>query len=198
MAKRQKVLQFHIALDGIEPAVWRRIQLPDDSTFWDLHCAIQDAFGWQDCHLHEFLLGQEPDLRVGILNDEDLIDEDDDECLPGWEISVQENLELGEAFLYVYDFGDDWVHHVKLEKVCEAAPGKKYPICLEGERACPPEDSGGAPGYAEFLKAIRNPKHPEHKNMLEWIGKSFDPESFDPEEVRFSDPTERLAVVGLG
>ncbi len=59
----------------------------------------------------------------------------------------------------------------------------RYPICLEGRRACPPEDAGGVWGYEDFLKAIQNPRHPEHKEMLEWIGSEFDPEEFDIEEI---------------
>jgi len=198
MAAARKVFQLRIVLEGIKPEIWRRIEIPGDSTFWDLHCAIQDSFGWQDCHLHEFHLGSgDAEVRIGILEDEDLMDEDD-EVLPDWEITLAEHIQARETFLYVYDFGDNWVHYLTLEKVVDAVPRKKYPICLDGECACPPEDCGGASGYAEFLKVIRNPKHPEHKEMLEWVGKPFDPERFDVKEVRFSDPTERLAMMELG
>lgn len=197
MAGRPEVFQFHIAIEEIEPPVWRRIQVPSDSNFWDLHCAIQDAFGWLDCHLHEFQLGDaEPDLRVGIPDDEGSVE--DDEVLPGWEVSLEDNVEEGETFLYVYDFGDSWVHQVKFEKICNAAPRKKYPVCLAGERACPPEDCGGPHGYGAFLKIILNPKHPEYRETLRWVGRQFDPESFDVKAVRFSDPAERLAVAELG
>ncbi len=198
MPAARKIFQLRISLEGIEPEIWRRIQIPGDSTFWDLHCAIQDAFGWEDCHLHEFHLGRGDDeLRVGILEDEDPIDEED-ELLPGWELTLAENIRAREVFLYVYDFGDNWVHYITLEKIVGAAPRKKYPICLEGERACPPEDCGGPRGYAELLKVIRNPRHPEHEEMLEWVGKRFDPERFDVKKVRFSDPTERLAMMEVG
>jgi hypothetical protein len=64
-------------------------------------------------------------------------------------------------------------------------------VCISGKRACPPEDCGGAWGYARFLEAIRNPEDEEHEEMLEWIGGDFDPEYFDPEEVIFDDPDER-------
>lgn len=190
MSKARKVFQLRISLEGIEPEIWRRIQIPSASTFWDLHCAIQDSFGWQDCHLHEFRLGRgKTEVRIGIF------EEDDDELLPGWDETLEEHIRARKTFTYVYDFGDNWVHSVTLEKVADAVPRKKYPLCLEGQRACPPEDCGGPYRYPEFLEAIRNPKHPEHKEMLEWIGEPFDPERFDAKDVRFSDPEERLAMV---
>jgi hypothetical protein len=55
-------------------------------------------------------------------------------------------------------------------------------VCLEGERACPPEDMGGALMYEGFAKAIRDPEHERHEELLEWVGE-FDPEAFDPEAV---------------
>jgi hypothetical protein len=81
---------------------------------------------------------------------------------------------------YVYDFGDDWVHKVVVEKVLPADPRISYPVCVAGKRACPPEDCGGVWGYREFLAAISDPDHPEHEEMLEWVGGAFDPEEFDP------------------
>ncbi len=136
MPDTRKVFQFHVSLEDIEPEIWRRIQISGDSTFWDLHCAIQDAFGWLDSHLHEFHLGSGDDeLRVGSPDEEYPSGGKDSEVLPGWEVPVEENLEEGEAFLYVYDFGDDWMHHITFERVSEAVPGRKYPICLDGPGA---------------------------------------------------------------
>ena len=86
----------------------------------------------------------------------------------------------GTAIRYVYDFGDDWVHRVVVEKVVQADPNRTYPRCVGGKRACPPEDCGGVWGYEEFLAAISNSDHPEHESMLEWVGGEFDPEAFDP------------------
>ena len=70
-----------------------------------------------------------------------------------------------------------------LEKTLPPAEGVRYTVCLAGARACPPEDVGGIPGYENFLEAMRDPKHPEHKQYLEWIGGNFDPEAFDIDEV---------------
>jgi Plasmid pRiA4b ORF-3-like protein len=81
-------------------------------------------------------------------------------------------------FRYIYDMGDNWEHVIQVEKVLEVDPLAKYPRCLEGERACPPEDCGGPWGYADFLAAIVDPQHEQHEEMLEWRG-PFDPEAFD-------------------
>jgi hypothetical protein len=88
-----------------------------------------------------------------------------------------------QRLLYEYDFGDDWEHEVGVEKILDAEPGVRYPVCLAGTRARPPEDCGGIFGYADFLEAIRDPKHEQHDEKLEWIGGEFDPEAFDLETV---------------
>jgi Plasmid pRiA4b ORF-3-like protein len=86
-------------------------------------------------------------------------------------------------FTYEYDFGDSWQHEIVLEKTLEPEPKVKYPRCIEGARACPPEDVGGIWGYADFLQAVSDPKHESHRDMKEWIGGKFDPEKFSVEAV---------------
>jgi hypothetical protein len=86
-------------------------------------------------------------------------------------------------FLYEYDFGDRWEHELLVEKMLPIDVGQRYPLCLTGKRACPPEDCGGIWGYAGFLEAVHDPKHPEHEEMLEWVGGEFDPDAFDLNEV---------------
>jgi Plasmid pRiA4b ORF-3-like protein len=86
-------------------------------------------------------------------------------------------------FTYTYDFGDNWDHAILVEKTLEAEPGVRYPRCVGGKRACPPEDCGGPWGYGDFLEAVGDPRHPEHEEMLEWAGGEFDPEAFDIETV---------------
>jgi hypothetical protein len=88
-----------------------------------------------------------------------------------------------ERFDYEYDFGDGWEHRILVEKILPLEPGRAYPVCIKGRRACPPEDVGGTWGYAAFLDAIGDPEHPEHDSYLEWIGGEFDPEAFDLDEV---------------
>ncbi|MBN1942202.1 MAG: plasmid pRiA4b ORF-3 family protein [Phycisphaerae bacterium] len=85
--------------------------------------------------------------------------------------------------IYEYDFGDDWEHTIEVQKIVTPEPAGKYPICLSGKKACPPEDCGGIWGYYEMLDAVGNPKHDSHKEMIEWIGDHFDSDAFDLEEV---------------
>jgi hypothetical protein len=188
-----QIYQFKISLLGIRPQIWRRIEVPETYTFWDLHVAIQDAMGWLDYHLHQFEIPksetQQPD-RIGIPDEEW---EDDQELLAGWDTPIDSYFSLKNPIaVYTYDFGDGWEHEVRLEAIAEREPRRKYPRCLEGARACPPEDVGGVYGYRDFLKAIKNPKHPEHQELLEWAGESFDPERFYAARVRFDNPKTRL------
>lgn len=89
----------------------------------------------------------------------------------------------GEKFDYVYDFGDSWEHTILIEKILAPDPKQKLPVCIAGKRACPPEDVGGVWGYEDFLRAIKDPKHPNHTDYIEWIGEGFDPARFDIAEI---------------
>jgi hypothetical protein len=97
----------------------------------------------------------------------------------------------GVTLPYEYDFGDGWKHSVTLEAIVARQDGRKYPVCVAGARACPPEDCGGPPGYDNLLAAIRDPDHEDHESVLEWLGGRFDPERFDPSRVKFDDPRKR-------
>lgn len=88
-----------------------------------------------------------------------------------------------DSMVYEYDFGDEWIHKVTLEKIAKPIEGAAVPSCIAGARSCPPEDCGGIWGYKEFLRAMDDPSHSEHEQMLEWIGGPFDPERFDAAEV---------------
>ncbi len=192
MDARKNTLQFRIELRDIEPAIWRRLEIRAACTFWDLHVAIQDAMGWLDSHLHAFRLPAPLGRKViqfGIPDPDRF--EDDPEFLPGWEVPVTGYLKAGDRIEYEYDFGDSWVHEVVFEAVGTRHSGTKYPRCLDGSRACPPEDCGGPPGYADLLSVIRNPSHPDYASTLRWLGGSHDPERFDPQAVRFDDPRKR-------
>ncbi|MGQ9722201.1 MAG: plasmid pRiA4b ORF-3 family protein [Candidatus Jordarchaeum sp.] len=189
--KFEKVYQFKITLRDTKPPIWRRIQVPEIYTFWDLHVAIQNAMGWFDCHLHLFKI---VDPKTGV-NVEIGIPSDlpgDRETLPGWKQRIADYFsDENRVAYYTYDFGDNWEHIVKLEKILPADEVTGYPICIAGKRACPPEDCGGVWGYEELLEIIENPNHEEYEETLEWLGGGFDPEHFDREKVIFSDPDER-------
>ena len=188
-----KIFQFKIELLDISPPIWRRIQVPEGYTFWDLHVAIQDSMGWTDSHLHAFrIYGPGNDIvEIGL---PDPYSERD--VTPDWELKLSKHFRApGDRMEYEYDFGDSWRHSVVLEEVSPAEPGAKYPRCIEGERNCPPEDVGGPPGFEGFLEAIADPGHEEHEDLLEWCGGSFDPDDFNSDEVEFDDPGERLKLI---
>lgn len=98
-------------------------------------------------------------------------------------VTLRDALGAKKTFTYVYDYGDDWRHKVKVEKVVTLDVPIERGVCIGGENACPPEDVGGPPGYEEFLAALVDPKHPEHWDLKEWIGGSFDPAAFSVDEV---------------
>ncbi|MEE8583615.1 MAG: plasmid pRiA4b ORF-3 family protein [Acidobacteriota bacterium] len=192
MNKKRSAYQFEVYLEENQPRIWRRFQIRSEETFWGLHCAIQDSMGWSDYHLHEFTLEDREgtELRFGIPDPEgdDLMP-----CLASWEETLALYLTgPGMSFQYLYDFGDYWVHRVTFEGEHPAVAGKKYPLCLGGEMACPPEDCGGAEGYFDFLEAALIPLHEEHPRTLQWAGGPFDPQQFDPAAVRFTNPRRRL------
>ncbi len=198
MRKFGKVFQFRVELKDVTPPIWRRIQVPSTYSFWDLHVAIQDAMGWLDYHLHAFRIVN-PATGTGEtigIPDEDFPDEIP--TLPGWEVSIAEYFSPENSRAdYEYDFGDDWMHEVALEATAPREGTGQYPRCLDGRRACPPEDCGGPRGYADLLRVLRDPTDDEHERMLTWVGGSFDPARFDPKKVKFEDPRKRWRVAFL-
>ena len=198
MSKANQAYQFKVTLGEIEPPIWRRILVPAKYSFWDLHVAIQDSMGWLDYHLHLFRV-REPEsgdvIEIGIPNDEPF--EDEIPCTPGWDVAVAEYFTKGDAAEYLYDFGDDWQHVVTLEAIVDRVAKARYPQCLAGSRACPPEDCGGVGGYANVLRVIANPSDEEYESMMEWLGGEYDPERFEPAKVRFDNPKKRWDIAFL-
>jgi hypothetical protein len=189
MPVKRKIYEFKVTLLDTKPAIWRRIQVPETYTFWDLHVAIQDSMGWLDCHLHAFRFGKgRPRWEIGIPDDDGF---DDLRILPGWEVPISEYFDVGTECLYEYDFGDSWVHALTLEGMLLAKKGQRYPVCLEGERACPPEDCGGVGGYYRLLEILSDPTHEEYDEFIAWLGGTHDPISFDPTKVKFDNPKKR-------
>lgn len=187
----QNVYQFKITLKGSKPPIWRRIQVPVNYSFWDLHVAIQDSMGWMDCHLHEFLI---PSFQAALRVDIGL--PEGNEYLHSTKVKINKYFQQEKDRAdYWYDFGDDWFHLVVLEKVLPRDPKQEYPVCMGGKLACPPEDCGGIWGYYEMLEALKDTKHPQHDDVLDWLGGSFDPNEFDPKEVVFDDPRDRWDFV---
>jgi hypothetical protein len=178
VAKTRTLFQLKVTLQEVEPAVWRRIQVWEETTLSQLHVILQIVMRWEDYHLHEFTIGSRlysvPDPDDDIY-ERKVIDESRErlcDVVP----------RVGTPFLYLYDFGDNWRHDLLLEAIILPEPEAQYPRCVAGERSTPPEDVGGIMGYEGYREAIANPRHKEHKSMLLWRG-PFDPESFSTEVV---------------
>ena len=181
MARAQRsttpgVYQIKVTLKGSRPPIWRRIQVISDTTLAQLHRLLQCVMGWEDAHLSQFVISGIMYGDPRLLGE---LDAEDARTVPLATLGLREK----GKFLYEYDFGDSWEHELLVEKILPRDEGKRYPVCLTGKRACPPEDCGGIWGYASFLEAIRDPEHPEHDEMLEWVGGEFDPDIFDLDEV---------------
>jgi hypothetical protein len=198
--KNHLIYQFKVTLKDIEPPIWRRVQVPAKYSFWDLHVAIQDAMGWLDYHLHAFRIHRPHKskmIEIGIPDDEVA----DNVVLPGWDIPISDYFtEPGKAASYEYDFGDGWEHEVLIEGILLKKKGSKYPRCIAGERACPPEDCGSVPGYYRLLDIIRNPNHDEYQETIDWLKGHvknyypYEPDDFNPGQVRFDNPRKRWQI----
>jgi len=168
--------QIKVTLADSKPPIWRRLLVPSTITLAKLHDILQIAMDWTNSHLHQFIAKNQ---SYGVPDPEFSDDMKNEARVKLSEVLKKEK----DAMVYEYDFGDSWYHKIILEKVLPYDPNVSLPRCTAGKRACPPEDCGGVWGYAGFLEAISDPKHPEHEEMLEWVGGEFDPEHFDIAEV---------------
>lgn len=170
--------QLQVLLNGTQPSIWRRLQVPGTANLGWFHAVLQVAIGWTNSHLHQFICGE----HVYSDPSTDLEQyEGDPPVLDETQVTLAEVLgDPHQGLIYDYDFGDSWEHIVTVEKILPPDPSTSaIAVCLAGSRACPPEDCGGIGGYEQLLKALKNKKHPEHKSMKEWLSRPFDPESFD-------------------
>jgi hypothetical protein len=184
--KPTSTYQLKITLRYIQPPVWRRVLVPGDITLAKLHHVIQETIGWTNSHLHMFRIngqlysapspydpGHLAELRAKSTVRAKL----------GKLVDTED-----ETFIYEYDFGDGWEHAIVVEKILPSDEDKSLPVCLDGERACPPEDIGGVPGYENFIETMQDANHPEHEMYAGWLEsindtRTFDPEAFDVDEV---------------
>ena len=169
---------LEIKLLEIEPEIWRRFVVPASITLDRLHDVIQMVMGWQDYHLFEFTINKKTYTEDP---------ESEDQGAESGKYRLEKLIkQKGQTFAYTYDFGDDWRHEITLKDSNYSNPDlQSQVICLEGARACPPEDIGGVPGYYNFLEALVDPNHEEHEGYIDWYGGWFDSEEFDIEIVNF-------------
>jgi hypothetical protein len=161
-------LELEITVRDVEPRVWRRIVVPASISLRALHDVLQVTMGWENSHLYLFAIG-----------DTDYGDVEDMDELGDVHTKLADLVAPGDTFRYDYDFGDGWEHDVRVLRTTTADGAH----CLDGAGACPPEDCGGPGGYEHLLEVLADPAHPEHDELVEWIGRPVDPEAFDPEAV---------------
>ncbi|MDQ6960465.1 MAG: plasmid pRiA4b ORF-3 family protein [Mariprofundaceae bacterium] len=186
--KSNTVYQIKITLNDIRPPIWRRLHVPSNCTMDALHCALQMAMGWMDGHLYAFRTKK----RWVEIPDPDAMDDAgfglSSRPKPEDSAKVQlcELAKPGETIMYDYDFGDGWVHTIRIEKAVEADDiSARKAVCLKGKRACPPEDCGGPWGYQYMLETLAMPdleRDEEAQELMEWIDDDWDAEAFDLED----------------
>jgi hypothetical protein len=171
------VYELEITLADIEPPIWRRVQVPAEITMAELHHVIQIAMGWTDAHRHQYLVAGEV---IGV-------PEADRPRDSATRLTDETTIRLVDLALantrlhYQYDFGDLWKHQIVVQRVLpHEGP---VAVCLDGARACPPENCGGAGGYEELVDIMADPSHAEHAACLEWLDGALDTEAFDRERV---------------
>ena len=172
--------QFLITLEGARPEIWRRLLVPSNANLGWLHAALQITMGWTNSHLHMFRQGKrlisDPAFELDEFEGDEPVDDES-------AVRLGELLSSSRRTLtYDYDLGDSWIHEITVEKVADPdriVTGKA--VCLDGARACPPEDCGGVSGYKHVLKVLKNPKHREYESMKMWLARPFYPDQFDVE-----------------
>ena len=170
----QRIYQLKVTLQGSQPPIWRRVLVPSETTLQELHKILKVTIGWTGSHLHQYRCGTtyygaaDPEFGMECVSEKDTV-------------LAAVLTRPGSRIVYEYDFGDGWEHDVVLEKILSPVPDQVYPVAADGKGACPPEDVGGIGGYARFLEAMHDHSHPDHPEMVDWWGGSFDPDRLDLE-----------------
>lgn len=174
------ICQLKVTLLGSKPPIWRRIEVEMATPLPILSHILLRTMGWDGGHLFQYRVGK---TFYGEPVGDDFVDMRDENDYKLADILPKEKAKA----IFEYDFGDSWEHELVVEKILEPEAGVKYPRCIDGKMACPPEDSGGVWGYAELVKALKDPEHPEHETYVEWLdlesGEDFDPTDFSIAEV---------------
>jgi hypothetical protein len=179
------IYQLKVMLLGISPMIWRRILVCGDSTISDLHYILQVAMGWSDDHLHQFRIHGK---RYGIARKGGIAFSDDPDSVRLKDLGLR----INERFIYEYDFTDGWRHHIRVEAMLAPEPHRRYPVCMDGRRACPLEDCGGPWAFMELrqnysffhimerlLEIIKDGDSQDHHEELEALNYWFHVDRFD-------------------
>jgi hypothetical protein len=162
---------LRVSLRDVEPTVWRRIVVPSETKLPKVARWLEAAMGWEGYHLHSFNIDE---LQFGMP------DEDADYVIDERRVTLKQILpRVGSALRWDYDFGDGWEHDVVVEAIEEPSASVRYPVCLDGARACPPEDCGGVSGYDELLEVLADPTHEDYEHLRGWAPEGFAADRFD-------------------
>ncbi|OFZ13213.1 MAG: hypothetical protein A2X86_09225 [Bdellovibrionales bacterium GWA2_49_15] len=168
------MIELRITLEDTEPAVWRKILVPQTISLENLHYVVQMAMGWENDHLYSFTINKK-EYGEG--------DEDGFGELPRSLKTRLGKCLLGvDEFSYLYDFGDNWEHRIEVIGFADHPQGLSTPLCTDGENACPPEDCGGAGGFHEIKRALKQKRSKKNAELLEWV-RDYDPKVFQVEKV---------------
>jgi hypothetical protein len=171
------IFTFKITLLGTAPPVWRRVKVLDCINLRNFHYIVQCVMGWDNSHLHQYFCGKERYGAPSADNAPRLVRDETQFVLA--DIFKRTGMKVR----YEYDFGDSWLHEIILEKSVPATADHTHPICLGGQRNCPPEDIGGIWGYTELLESVSNPSHPRRSEFEEWLEEIYDPDRFELSEI---------------
>lgn len=167
--KKYKYYEIKVSIKGTHPPVWRRLQIPEGITFDELSAIIQLAFDWSGYHLYSFEVGAtqyEPGIQIEIPEEDGW---DNREVVNSKKEKIDKYFKKYKKMTYIYDFGDDWIHDIIIEKTVEAEKKLTKPICIKAKMAHLPEDCGGVYGYEELLNILEDKKHERYKEMREWL-----------------------------
>jgi hypothetical protein len=190
--KPKHIYQLKITLRDIRPPIWRRILISNQLYFTELHDLIQLYFSWIGYHLHEFYFTHPyiPSIKLYIAGKTEWAEPS--QIQDYYHLQADE-IQLCDVFsedkriaYYLYDFGDNWLHKIVLEKIFPHKNGFDEPLCVGGRRAAPPEDCGGVWGYQELIEILEDTSHPEYEEMMEWVGSEFDPQEVTEIDVKIS------------
>lgn len=171
------ILQLRINLESTNPEIYRQVQVLESTSFFELHHIIQIAMGWTTSHMHEFIVNG---YHIGTPGEGYKNSKFETEILNDMELTLKlVGISAGDEFEYEYDFGDGWKHKITVEKVLEKDSATVYPLCIDGQLSCPSEDCGGIHGFYNMLAIIKNKTHPEYKETVQWLGKTYDPNKFE-------------------
>jgi hypothetical protein len=175
-SSRTSIYQLKVTLKHSKPPIWRRLQVDGSTGLDHLHDILQAAMGWTNSHLHQFVA---KGRYYGVPEPDWGLDVENEEMVRLCDIAPAEK----SKFVYEYDSGDSWEHEILVEKIIPTTEILRHAVCITGKRACPPEDCGGVWGYEHLLEALKDPNHPDHGDLLDWVGVELDPEEFEVDEV---------------